>query len=68
MKRAGKQDTHISFSITPNIVWDDMRTTFQGRWMRKGKTHIKPCNLDCVNPIWFGCLPISPVIWILRMI
>ena len=25
--------------------------------MRKGKTHIKPCKSECVNPIWFGWLP-----------
>ena len=38
----GKQYACIQFSITPDIAWEDMWTTLQGRWMIIGKTHMKP--------------------------
>ena len=24
--------------------------------MKKGEKHLKLCSLDCVDPLWFGCL------------
>ena len=24
--------------------------------MKKGEKHLKLCNLDCVDPVWFGWL------------
>ena len=59
MERAGKRYARIQFSITSDVVWNNMWNNLRVRWMRKGKINLKPCNSYCVDPIWLGFIPRS---------
>ena len=54
--RQVRQYVTIKISVAHDVTWDNWYTTPRGRWKNKGKKHLKICNLECVEPLWFGCL------------
>ena len=54
--REGRQYVGIQLSVAHDFSWGDWYTTLQGRWMKKVEKHLKLCNLECVDPLWFGWL------------
>ena len=54
--RKGKKYVRIKLSVAHDKTWDDWYTTIRGHWMNKGEKHLKICDSDCVESLYFGWL------------